>query len=293
MLGSAAALVAIGGAQPADLPVNAKAIEYVKVCSLYGPGFHYIPGTDTCIRLGGYLRLDVLANANSDHTGNTSGANNRFSNGYTWRSRESLDIDTRTATEYGVVRTVFDATFSWTTAGAHRALSMRAYGHSYGATGGGATVYAPIGTAATTGSATGGSVAGGSLGVFYAFIQFAGFTIGKTVSQFSTPWTDYPGNNYDAFVGGGGAVTGVNQFTYTAQFGKGCVERTRRPRHDQPLQQSRVQVYLRTDPEQLVFRAVLLNQVPRGVQAAAAAQPELLEMALPIPGAGGPTEKLV
>jgi len=66
MLGSAAALVAIGGAQPADLPVNAKAIEYVKVCSLHGPGFHYIPGTDTCIRLGGYLRLDVLANTNSD-----------------------------------------------------------------------------------------------------------------------------------------------------------------------------------------------------------------------------------
>ena len=62
MLGSAAALVAIGWAQPAHLPVNAKAIEYV----LYGPGFHYIPGTDTCIRLGGYLRLDVLANTNSD-----------------------------------------------------------------------------------------------------------------------------------------------------------------------------------------------------------------------------------
>src|SRR5712671_2717855 len=78
---------------------------------------------------------------------NTSGANNRFSNGYTWRSRESLDIDTRTGTEYGVVRTVFDATFSWTT-------------DSYGATGGGATVYAPIGTAAATGNATGGSVAG-------------------------------------------------------------------------------------------------------------------------------------
>ena len=32
----------------------------------------------------------------------------------TWRSREDFDIDTRTATEYGVVRTFFDATFSWT-----------------------------------------------------------------------------------------------------------------------------------------------------------------------------------
>ena len=38
-----------------------------------------------------------------------------MTNGYTWRSREDLNIDTRTATEYGVVRTFFDATFTWTT----------------------------------------------------------------------------------------------------------------------------------------------------------------------------------
>ena len=36
-------------------------------------------------------------------------------NYYTARSREDLNIDTRTATEYGVLRTYFDATFSWTT----------------------------------------------------------------------------------------------------------------------------------------------------------------------------------
>src|SRR5882724_646946 len=53
ILGSAAALVAMSGAQAADLPVKAKAVEYVKVCSLYGAGFFYIPGTDTCIKLGG------------------------------------------------------------------------------------------------------------------------------------------------------------------------------------------------------------------------------------------------
>src|SRR5262249_40130354 len=28
---------------------NASAVEYVKVCSLYGAGFFYLPGTDTCI----------------------------------------------------------------------------------------------------------------------------------------------------------------------------------------------------------------------------------------------------
>src|SRR5438309_3421295 len=106
LLGSAAGLLAMGGAQAADLPVKAKAVEYVKSCSLYGAGFFYIPGTDTCIKLGGYLRVDVLANTNSDDTGNTSGAGgakNRFTNGYTWRSREDLTIDTRTATEYSMV----------------------------------------------------------------------------------------------------------------------------------------------------------------------------------------------
>jgi len=211
ILGSAAALVAVGGAQAADLPVKAKAVEYVKVCSLYGPGFYYIPGTDTCIKLGGYLRADVVVNSNSDHTGNTSGAggaNNRFTNGYTWRSREDLNIDTRTATEYGVVRTFFDATFSWTS-------------DTYAGQGNGATVYSPIGAVQAPNNANSGAVAGGTVGVYYAFIQFAGFTMGKAVSQFSAPWAHYPGNNFDGLVGGGGTITGVNQFTYTAQFGNG------------------------------------------------------------------------
>ena len=207
ILGSAAGLIAMSGAQAADLPVKAKAVEYVRICSLYGAGFYYIPGTDTCIKLGGYLRVDVLANTNSDASGSLTGAGgaqNRYTNGYTWRSREDLNIDTRTATEYGVVRTFADLTFSWTTGG-------------YAGAGNGTTAYdsAPAGTSGS------GSVAGGSLGVYYAFIQFAGFTMGKAVSQFSTPWQNYPGNNFDGLVGGGGTVTGVNQFSYTADFGNG------------------------------------------------------------------------
>src|SRR3974390_2127371 len=117
VLRSAAALLAMGGAQAADLPVKAKAVEYVRICSLYGAGFWYIPGTDTCIKIGGYLRVDMAVNTNSDNTGNFSGAGgakNRYTNAFTWRSREDLNIDTRTATEYGVVRTFWDATFNWT-----------------------------------------------------------------------------------------------------------------------------------------------------------------------------------
>ena len=212
LLGSAAGIVAMSGAQAADLPLKAKAVEYVRVCSLYGAGFWYIPGTDTCIKLSGYLRVDVIANSNSDNTGNTSGAGgaqNRLTNGMTWRSREDFDIDTRTATEYGVVRTFFDATFSWT-------------GDTYSQNANGTTLYGPIGTTAAPNNAGSGAVAGGTVGVYYAFIQFAGFTMGKAISQFSAPWTAYPGNSqFDGLVGGGGTVTGVNQFSYTAEFGNG------------------------------------------------------------------------
>ena len=57
LLGSAATIVAVAGAQAADLPVKAKPVEYVKVCSAYGAGFFYIPGTQSCMRIyGGYLR---------------------------------------------------------------------------------------------------------------------------------------------------------------------------------------------------------------------------------------------
>jgi len=210
LLGSSG-LIAVGGVQAADLPVKAKAVDYVRVCSPYGVGFYYIPGTDTCLRLGGYLRVDVVANANGVGTGNyagPAGANNLFTNGYTWRSRAKLNIDTRTATEYGVARTYFEGVYTWTTG-------------SYSGQGNGSTVYDAVGGVAAQNNASGGAVAGGSLGVYYAFIQFAGFTIGKAVPQFSAPWTNYPGNIFDGLVGGGGGLTGVNQFSYAADFGQG------------------------------------------------------------------------
>ncbi|MET4219024.1 hypothetical protein ACVWWG_001216 [Bradyrhizobium sp. LB7.2] len=214
LLGSAAALLAVGGAQAADLPVKAKAVEYVRICSLYGAGFYYIPGTDTCIKLGGYLRAEVAINA-TDFNGNfssTQGAQNRLTNYYVTRAREDFNVDTRTATEYGVVRTFADVVFSWTT---------DAYSGS--GTTPGATVYSQLGGTGVgaPNNANAGAIAGGTLGVYYAFIQFAGFTMGKAVAQFDAPWTNYPGNNFDGLTGGGGTVTGVNQFTYTADFGQG------------------------------------------------------------------------
>ena len=108
ILGSAAALIAMSGAQAADLPVKAKAVEYVRICSLYGAGFCYIPGTDTCIKLGGYLRVDTTFNGGiydlPAWNGNL-GQRNRLRDQFASRSRMAVTIDTRTQTEYGVVRT--------------------------------------------------------------------------------------------------------------------------------------------------------------------------------------------
>lgn len=198
LLGTVAAMTAVGSATAADLPVKAKPVEYVKICSLYGAGFYYIPGTDTCIRIGGYVRAETALNTNAIYNqgrdSSIGGANNRLSNSYTSRSRQDLYFDTRTATEYGVVRTFADLAFSWTSGSVAGSAPSTYVGDSFG---------------------------GGTLGVYYAFIQFAGFTMGKSLSQFSAPWANYPGNNFDGLVGGGGSITAVNQFTYTADFGSG------------------------------------------------------------------------
>ncbi|MGY3591800.1 hypothetical protein ACVIGB_008619 [Bradyrhizobium sp. USDA 4341] len=210
LLASAAGLTVLGSAaQAADLPVKAKAIEYVKVCSLYGPGFYYIPGSDTCLKLGGYLRGWMeINNVNMGLTPDygAGGAQNRFSNGYTWRARQSLDIDTRTATEYGTVRTYAQLVFNWTDG-------------VYSGQGNGSTVYSSIGGTTAPNNANPGAIAGGTVGVWFAFIQFAGFTMGQAISQFSTPWGDYPGNYNE--LPGASAWQPVNQFSYTADFGQG------------------------------------------------------------------------
>ena len=78
LLSSAAGLAAVSGAQAADLPVKAKAVEYVKVCSLYGAGFFYIPGTDTCIKIGGFARTEWNHNAAGSFNTNVAGANAQY-----------------------------------------------------------------------------------------------------------------------------------------------------------------------------------------------------------------------
>ena len=123
LLGSAAGLVAVAGAQAADLPVKAKPVEYVKVCSAYGAGFYYIPGTDICLRVGGYVWSefevnDFGAGAGNFATGAIGGdfVRNRADD---WtsipRTRFDLIFDARTNTEYGTLRSYASVGWQWTT----------------------------------------------------------------------------------------------------------------------------------------------------------------------------------
>lgn len=59
LLGSAAAL-AVTGVQAADMPMTPDPVDYVRVCDAFGSGYWYIPGTETCIKLGGRARFEVL-----------------------------------------------------------------------------------------------------------------------------------------------------------------------------------------------------------------------------------------
>jgi Porin subfamily len=207
ILGSTAGLLAMGGAQAADLPVKAKAVEYVRICSLYGAGFFYIPGTDTCIKIGGYMRIDSTFNGGIYDQPAWSadlGLGDRYRNAFVDRSRMALTIDTRTATEYGVVRTFGQADFQFDILGSSSSNPT--------------VLNTNLGNNLTSALPTPGN---GFTAVEYVFLQFAGFTFGKSSSAYSTPWNGYPGNNSSFLIGGNDTVTGVNNIQYTAQFGNG------------------------------------------------------------------------
>src|SRR5215212_9203255 len=102
LLGTAAGLAAVAGAQAADLPVRraapvaAPAVDYVRVCSTYGSGFFYIPGsTDTCLKIGGRVRAEAI------YTEPFTRADNSIQ----FRARGRIQLDTRTETSYGLLRT--------------------------------------------------------------------------------------------------------------------------------------------------------------------------------------------
>ena len=200
LLGSATALLAVASASAADLPSRKSApVEYVKVCSAYGAGFFFIPGTDTCLKIGGRVRADyayVGAKAQFSGLGTaatalaaSSGApivsqakDGQNTIGYEARGR--IDFDARTRTSFGTVQT---------------AAGLRM-----------ARVTGILSQAAAA-SATSTSTA-----LEYAYVRFAGFTFGASRDNFAfMPSLTYGAGHWGSF------ANGAKQLAYTATFGGG------------------------------------------------------------------------
>ncbi|WP_417666645.1 porin [Roseibium sp.] len=100
-LACSVAALASTSASAADLPVAPEPIDYVRVCDSYGTRFYYIPGTDTCLRVGGRVRAEYRANNFGDAPSNWS---QRTEDDITFMARGYLYLDSRTNTEYGLLR---------------------------------------------------------------------------------------------------------------------------------------------------------------------------------------------
>lgn len=229
LLGSAAALVAVSGARAADAVVVAEPepMEYVRICDVYGAGFYYIPGTETCLRVGGYIRYDIgvgkggygglidvtdkrdFAEAQREHA--KAMADWRANGGdpltrprlrdidthdtYYKRARAALQMDARSETELGTLRGYMHINYNWDTV-VTNVLD--------------ADNDAVI--ARLTDTATG-------FGINHAFIELGGFRIGKTDSLFST-MTGYAGGVIeDDLVPYGPFDTHQIAYTYTGPNG--------------------------------------------------------------------------
>jgi hypothetical protein len=183
----------LAAAHAADLPVKAKPIEYVKVCAIYGAGFYYIPGTDTCLKVGGFVRFDIGLNASGSHNpyfgGGAARTNREDTPYYQTRVRGIWTFDARTQTEWGPLRAYIRAGFE-----------------NNSATVGDSGVSADV-------------TYRGRVWSDRAFIQFAGLTIGKTISFF-----DYYSNalSYSSLTAtGSDTSTSIHLLAYTFQFGGG------------------------------------------------------------------------
>jgi hypothetical protein len=107
LLGSAAALAAVPSAHAADAIVAAEPepMEYVRVCDAFGSGYFYIPGSETCLKVGGRIRFDANYGNAYDVSPKGSGS---FSN-----TRAEIYMSSASDTEYGALKTNMTARFDY------------------------------------------------------------------------------------------------------------------------------------------------------------------------------------
>jgi len=200
LLGSAASLLSIAAASAADLPSRKSApVEYVKVCSAYGAGFFFIPGTDTCLRVSGRVRADYAYSPAKTTFKVAEGAvaddkvaAGQHESGSEARARIGFDV--RTATAYGTVQAV----------GALRMSRTSGLLSDSGAPKDG------------VGDAQWINENKASVTLETAYIRFAGFTFGAARDNFAfMPSLTYGAGHWGSF------ANGAKQLAYTALFGGG------------------------------------------------------------------------
>ncbi|GES44700.1 porin [Rhizobium dioscoreae] len=120
LLGSAAALVAVSGAHAADAIVAAEPepLEYVRICDAFGAGYFFIPGTETCLKIGGKVRTE-------GQWYDAYNPNSRL--GTLWHTRAELNVNTATDTEYGPLKTETIIRWDWNDGNATKTNLLWAY----------------------------------------------------------------------------------------------------------------------------------------------------------------------
>jgi len=204
LLGTAAAFVAVAGAQAADLPSKKAApAQYVKICDAYGAGFFYIPGTETCLKVGGFVRAEFTYVPGKDvRTLSSAGggvgalvasqvAGLQDENGIQVRGR--VDLDARTQSAWGTVQTVVRLR-----GGNNTGLSNQ------GSVATNAAAIGPAGNAAT------------AITMERAYIRFAGLSVGVADSAFTSMPSVMLGSFHWA-----GFANGLRTISYTATMGGG------------------------------------------------------------------------
>ncbi|MER9970894.1 porin [Mesorhizobium sp. M0060] len=194
LLGSAAALVAVSGARAADAVVVAEPepAEYVKICDVYGAGYFYIPGTETCLRIGGYVRYDIgIGDVGSfDGAKTTDQQDGDSQDTYYKHARFTLKTWTGQETELGTLKTYTETRFNW---GNHNDYLDDNFN------------------------------GGTSVSLNFAWVQLGGLRVGKDESAFDT-FIGYAGNVIqDTLVPYGGFDTNVVQYYFDAGNGFSAV----------------------------------------------------------------------
>jgi hypothetical protein len=111
-------------AAAADAPMTAEPVDYVRVCDAFGSGFLHVPGTETCFRIQGRVRADYrLYGSNRAYGG--PGFYSNAADGYVFRARAYLYQDSRTNTEYGLLRTYSEIWFTTDTNAPNTAVFIR------------------------------------------------------------------------------------------------------------------------------------------------------------------------